>query len=69
MSGSVNSEQTVHRLLEALPEFGPEYKSSLGAPAEPGDELLIHVIMGHLARFYMEHGTTVAARAGQSSRS
>ena len=59
----MKSEQAVHRLLEALPEFGPEYRSSLGAPAEPGDELLIDVIMGDLARFYMPPDT------GQSSRS
>jgi hypothetical protein len=36
--------EAVERLLEALPEFGPEYEESDGRPREPGDELLLHVV-------------------------
>jgi hypothetical protein len=49
-------EQAVHRLLDELPEFSPFYEESDGRPTEAGDELLIHVVMGDLARFYMERG-------------
>lgn len=47
----------MQRLLEELPEFSSSYEESDGRPAEAGDELLIHVGMGDLARFYMERGT------------
>ena len=49
-------EQAVQRLLEELPEFSPFYEESDGRPTEAGDELLIHVVMGDLARFYLERG-------------
>jgi hypothetical protein len=58
-------EQAVQRLLEELPEFSPFYEESDGRPTEAGDELLIHVVMGDLARFYMEraaHDPELAAR-------
>ena len=53
MTGRVGSEEAVSRLLEALPAFRPYYESE--AP-EPGDELLLHPVMGELARFYLEQG-------------
>jgi hypothetical protein len=49
----VTREEAVERLLELLPEFGPDYEESDGRPSEPGDDLLLHVVMGDLARFYM----------------
>ena len=41
------------RLLEALPAFGPYYE---GVAAQRGEEPLLHIVMGELAAFYMEHG-------------
>jgi hypothetical protein len=52
----VTREEAVERLLDALPEFGPDYEESDGRPSEPSDDLLLHVVMGDLARFYMRHG-------------
>ncbi len=51
----MNREAAVAHLLQALPEFVSYYEDSLAAPTEPGDQLLIHVVMGDLARFYMEN--------------
>lgn len=48
--------EAVERLLEVLPEFRPDFEESDGRPSEPGDDLLLHVVMGDLARFYMRHG-------------
>ena len=62
---SVTREEAVRRLLDVLPEFRPYCDNSDGRPTAPGDELLIHVVMGDLARFYMAHGVDdpdVAAR-------
>ena len=53
MTGRVGSEEAVSRLLEALPAFRPYYESE--AP-EPGEKLLLHPVMGELARFYLEQG-------------
>ena len=49
-------DEAVKRLLDALPEFRADYESSDGRPTEAGDQLLIHVVMEDLARFYMQHG-------------
>jgi hypothetical protein len=53
---NVTPEQAVGRLLEVLPEFGPDFERSDARPSEPGDHLLLHVLMSDLARFYMREG-------------
>lgn len=52
----VDADQALTRLLEVLPEFAATYENSLARPTESGDELLLHVLMGDLADFYMESG-------------
>jgi hypothetical protein len=52
---AITRKKAVDLLLDELPEFAPYYQDSDGRPTEPGDELLIHVVMGDLARFYMEN--------------
>ena len=58
--------EALKRLLEELPEFGPEYQESVGHPDyDENGELLLHVVMGDLGRFYMSHGrgnAEIAAR-------
>jgi hypothetical protein len=61
----VTREEAVQRLLDVLPEFRPYYDDSDGRPAEPGDELLLHVVMGDLARFYMARGLDNAGLAAR----
>lgn len=56
LSQTMNRDDAVTRLLEVLPEFRPCYEDSDAIPVHLGDELLIHVLMGDLARFYMAHG-------------
>jgi hypothetical protein len=51
----VDKWQAVERLLDAVPEFASDYEASGGHPDYDGDgDLLLHVVMGDLGRFYME---------------
>jgi hypothetical protein len=52
----MTKEEAVERLLAVLPEFAPYYDESDGRPSGDWPELLLHVVMGDLARFYMERG-------------
>lgn len=51
---AIPREKAVDLLLDQLPEFAPYCRDSDRRPTEPRDELLIHVVMGALARFYMK---------------
>lgn len=55
--GKYDGHQAVTVLLRGLPEFEAEYSDSDGHPdADDDGQLLLHVVMGDLARFYMAHG-------------
>jgi hypothetical protein len=62
----MDKREAIELLLEVLPEFGPEYEKSVGHPGYDEDgELLLHIVMGDLCRFYMSLGrrdTEIAAR-------
>lgn len=45
----------IERLLALVPEFAADYEESVGHPSYDVDgDLLLHVVMGDLGRFYME---------------
>jgi hypothetical protein len=47
--------RAIDRLLAVVPEFAPDYRESVGHPSYDADgDLLLHVVMGDLGRFYME---------------
>lgn len=50
----MDTEQAVDYLVSRLPEFA----AVVNEHRREYDELLIHVLMGDLARFYMERGVT-----------
>ena len=52
MTGRIGDWEAVSRLLEALPTFRPYYEDEAPKPGE--EELLLHLVMGELARFYMQ---------------
>jgi hypothetical protein len=52
----VDKWQAIDRLLAVVPEFTPDYEESVGHPAYDHDgDLLLHLVMGDLGRFYMLH--------------
>jgi hypothetical protein len=56
----------MERILAAVPEFGADYEGSMGHPSyDSGGELLFHVVMGDLARFYMTNATHDQELAGR----
>ena len=48
----MDKHAATRHLVEGLPEFGPAVEEHL----EDNGELLFHLVMGDLARFYMAHG-------------
>lgn len=46
--------QAIERLLADVPEFAVDYRESVGHPSYDADgDLLLHVVLGDLGRFYM----------------
>jgi hypothetical protein len=51
MTEPVGREGAARRMVEAFPAFSPYYADE--AP-DPGEEILLHPVMGAFARFYLE---------------
>ena len=55
----MDAEAATRQLAERLPEFAP----AIDEHRQTYDELLFHLLMGDLARFYMDQGRTDAVLA------
>jgi hypothetical protein len=56
----------MERLLAVVPEFTADYEDSVGHPSYDADgDLLVHVVMGDLGRFYMANARHDQELAGR----